>query len=30
MDVLNLNRMTQLPPPTGTNGVSFSFLRKFP
>jgi autotransporter translocation and assembly factor TamB len=30
MDVLNLNRLTQLPPPTGTNGVSFSFLRKFP
>lgn len=28
--VLNLNPMTQLPPPTGTNGVSFSFLRKFP
>ena len=30
MSVLNLNPMTQLPPPTGTNGVSFSFLRKFP
>jgi autotransporter translocation and assembly factor TamB len=30
MGVLNLNPMTQLPPPTGTNGVSFSFLRKFP
>lgn len=29
-DVLNLNRMTQLPPPTGTNGINLQYLRKFP
>ncbi len=28
--VLNLNQWTQLPPPTGTNGVAFSYVRKFP
>jgi TamB, inner membrane protein subunit of TAM complex len=28
--VLNLNPWTQLPPPTGTNGVAFSYVRKFP
>ena len=30
MDVLNLNRNTLLPPVTGTNGISFSYQRKFP
>jgi autotransporter translocation and assembly factor TamB len=30
MDVLNLNRLTQLPPPTGTNGINLQYLRKFP
>ena len=29
-DALNLNRMTQLPPPTGTNGINLQYLRKFP
>jgi TamB, inner membrane protein subunit of TAM complex len=28
--VLNLNPWTQLPPPTGTNGIAFSYVRKFP
>lgn len=30
MDVMNLNRITMLPPFTGTNGVSLSYVRKFP
>ncbi len=29
-NALNLNPATQLPTPTGTNGVSFSFVQKFP
>jgi autotransporter translocation and assembly factor TamB len=29
MDVLNLNRYTQLPPITGNNGVSLSYQRRF-
>ncbi|HEY6327078.1 MAG TPA: translocation/assembly module TamB domain-containing protein [Candidatus Cybelea sp.] len=30
MDVMNLNPLTQLPPLTGTNGVTFSYQVKFP
>jgi autotransporter translocation and assembly factor TamB len=30
LDVLNLNPMTSFQPLSGSNGVSFSFLRKFP
>ncbi|HVR46960.1 MAG TPA: translocation/assembly module TamB domain-containing protein [Candidatus Binatia bacterium] len=30
MDIMNLNPLTQLPPLTGTNGVTFSFQVKFP
>ncbi len=29
MDVLNLNRYTQLPPVTGNNGISLSYQRRF-
>ncbi|MBV8197809.1 MAG: translocation/assembly module TamB domain-containing protein [Candidatus Eremiobacteraeota bacterium] len=29
-DVMNLNRMTSFIPTSGTNGIAFSFLRKFP
>jgi autotransporter translocation and assembly factor TamB len=29
-NVLNLSPWTQLPPPTGTNGITFSYVRKFP
>ncbi len=30
MDVMNLNPLTQLPPLTGTNGVTFAYQLKFP
>ncbi len=29
-DVMNLNRMTSFTPTSGTNGIAFSYLRKFP